>query len=65
CVLFRGVHICKGVQLKNCIIMQDTRILEDSALSHVICDKDVEIGAGSSLAGSPHLPLVIPKGIKV
>lgn len=65
CVLFRGVRVSKDVHLKDCIIMQDSRILEGSVLSHIVCDKDVEVTSGSTIFGSPHLPMVIPKGIRV
>lgn len=48
--------------LKNCIIMQDSVIGAGAQLSNIISDKDVTVGAGVTLAGSPKLPLVVPKG---
>lgn len=65
CVLFRGVRIGRGAKLKNCVIMQDTVIGESAELTNVISDKDVEVSAEVTLAGSPRLPLVLPKGSKI
>ena len=62
CILFRGVRVEKGAHLRDCVIMQDTVIGENAALTHVISDKDVEVSRYVTLAGSPNLPLVIPKG---
>lgn len=60
-ILFRRVIVKKGARIKNSIIMQDTVVSEDADLSFVISDKDVSIGAGVHLAGSPRLPIVLPK----
>ncbi|MDL2300709.1 glucose-1-phosphate adenylyltransferase subunit GlgD [Clostridiaceae bacterium OttesenSCG-928-D20] len=65
CILFRGVKVGKGVSLKNCIIMQDTIIEQDANLSFAVVDKDAVITQGRILAGSPTLPLVVPKGSTV
>ena len=65
CVIFRGVEIHKGATLKNCIIMQDTVIGAGADLSNVISDKDVTIGEFITLAGSPRVPLVLPKGSNI
>jgi glucose-1-phosphate adenylyltransferase len=65
CILFRGVRVGKGAQIENSIIMQDTVIGEGVVLSSVISDKDVEISPFITLAGSPRLPLVIPKTSKI
>lgn len=62
CVIFRGVRVEAGAVLKNCIIMQDAVIGAGAQLSNIISDKDVTVGAGVTLAGSPKLPLVVPKG---
>jgi glucose-1-phosphate adenylyltransferase len=61
CILFRGVKVGKGAFLKNSVIMQDTVIGEGAELSCVISDKDVVLSPYITLAGSPRLPLVIPK----
>ncbi len=60
-VLFRGVHVCKGAVLKNCVIMQDSVISEDAELSCVIADKNVSFSAGVTLTGNMVLPLTVPK----
>ncbi len=65
CVIFRGVRIEQGAVLKNCIIMQDTIIGPGATLNYIISDKDVTVDGGVTLAGSPKLPLVVPKGSKI
>ena len=65
CVIFRGVRIEQGAVLKNCIIMQDSVIGPGAKLDYIICDKDVSVDGGVTLAGSPKLPLVVPKGSKI
>jgi glucose-1-phosphate adenylyltransferase len=62
CILFRGVRVGKGARLRGCVIMQDTVIGENATLAYVISDKDVNVSRYVTLAGSPNLPLVIPKG---
>jgi glucose-1-phosphate adenylyltransferase len=61
CILFRGVKVGNGARVKNAVVMQDTVIGEGAELSYVISDKNVEISPYITLAGSPRLPLVIPK----
>ena len=51
--------------MKNCIIMQDTVVEAGANLSYIIADKDCEVSKDVTLAGSPKLPLVLPKGSKV
>jgi len=62
CVVFRGVRVERGAVLKNCIIMQDTVIEAGANLNYVISDKDTVVTKDRSLAGSPTLQLVVPKG---
>ncbi len=62
CIVFRDVRIKKGASVKNSIIMQGTVIEENTALSSVITDKDVVIGAGKFLAGTKTAPYIINKG---
>ena len=56
------MRIEAGAVLKDCIIMQDSVIGAGAQLTNIISDKDVNVGAGVTLAGSPKLPLVVPKG---
>lgn len=62
CVLFRGVRVKKGAKLKNCVIMQDTVIGENTELSYVISDKYVVFSDNLVLSGSNALPITVPKG---
>lgn len=62
CVLFRGVRVGRGAKLKNCIILQDSVIEDDVNISYAVVDKDATITSGTHMAGSPNLPLVVPKG---
>lgn len=60
-ILFRGVKIAKGADIKNCIIMQDTVISENVRLSCCIVDKDCVILGGRELVGQPDFPIVVGK----
>ncbi len=60
-VLFRGVKIGKGVQVKNSIIMQNCDLQEDALLENVICDKNVVITDGKWLKGAENYPLIVEK----
>ena len=42
-ILFRGVSVAKGAEVKDCILMQDTAVSRDAVLRHVIADKDVVV----------------------
>lgn len=61
-ILFRGVRIGKGAQIKNCIIMQDSEVQDNAILEHVILDKGVMIHRGRRLTGQDTYPVVIGKG---
>lgn len=65
CVLFRGVKIAKGAKVRNCVIMQDTVIGENSRLDYVVTDKNVEIEADRTLMGYQTYPVFIAKESKV
>lgn len=60
-VLFRGVHIGKGVKVSNCILMQDTQVGENAVLSYVITDKNVIIKHDRSVSGYSSYPVFISK----
>ncbi len=64
-ILFRGVSIARGAEVKNCILMQDATISRDAVLHHVIADKNVEIMEARTLMGHEQYPLVIAKDSKV
>lgn len=61
-VVFRGVSIEAGADVENCVIMQDSRIAADAVLRNVIIDKEVSVGPGARLVGTPDNPLVVRKG---
>ena len=60
-ILSKGVTIGKGSVIKNCIIMQDTKIGENCNLSYAIIDKDVIIQDNRSLMGYETYPIYIAK----
>lgn len=60
-VLSRGVRIGKGAVVKNSIIMQNTEIMRNVSLDHVILDKDVIVRENRQLAGHETYPVVIEK----
>jgi len=64
-ILFRDVHLKSGASVKNCIIMQGSKIGKNAKLEYVIVDKNVKIEDNVSLKGSPQIPLIIPKGTTV
>jgi len=60
-VLFRRVNVQQGAKINNCIIMQNSRIGEDTVLEHVILDKNVVISSGEILKGTWDSPVIIEK----
>lgn len=60
-VIFRGVTIGYGTQVKNSIIMQQSEIQEQVELENVILDKEVQIRKGTVLKGKKKSPIVISK----
>ena len=64
-VLFGGVTIGAGAEVRNCVILNDTVIGENTSLNCVISDKNVRLSPYLALSGSEQLPLVIPKGSEI
>lgn len=64
-IIFRGVSIGRNSKIRNCIIMQDTQVMDGAELDNVIIDKDSIIRSGVRLHGSPDYPVVIGKGVIV
>lgn len=64
-ILFRGVSVERGAEVKNCILMQDVTVSRDAVLHHVIADKNVEIADARTLMGHENYPMVIAKDSKV
>lgn len=61
CVLFRGVHVCKGAKIRNCILMQNSEVLENASLQYVILDKSVLVKRDRHMIGHPDFPVIIRK----
>ncbi len=60
-IIFRKVNVGKGAVLRDCIILQNCVIGENSSLSNIITDKYVEIDAEKQLKGDKDIPLVVEK----
>lgn len=61
-ILFRGVELGKGASVRDCVIMQDSKIGEGAELECVILDKDVIIHPGVKLRGTSGHPLILKRG---
>ncbi len=61
-ILFRGVRIEEGARVKNCILMQDTKVGKDAVLEYVITDKNVVISEGKEMKGTDTYPAYVAKG---
>ena len=61
CILFRGVTVEKGANIKNSIIMQNSVISQNVRLSSCIIDKDCVILPRRELVGQPDFPIVVGK----
>ena len=61
CVLSRGVKVGPGAVVRNSIIMQNTEIMKNVFLDHVILDKDVIVRENRQLAGHVTYPVVVEK----
>lgn len=64
-IIFRGVHVAKGANVENCILMQSAKVGEDTSLSYVVSDKSVYFKPERTLVGCHSFPLVIGKGLTV
>ena len=65
CIIFSGVRIGKGAKIRNSIIMRGSVVGEWSEISNVIADKRVSFAPGTTLMGSPKLPMIIPKNTEI
>lgn len=61
-VLFRGVKLSTGAQVKNCVIMANSEIGIGAQLEYCILDKDVKINAGVKLIGTMEHPVILNRG---
>lgn len=60
-ILFRGVRVAKGANVRNCILMQGTEIEAGVNIEYLITDKNVTITSGKELKGSDTFPVYISK----
>ncbi|MCL2087759.1 MAG: glucose-1-phosphate adenylyltransferase subunit GlgD [Oscillospiraceae bacterium] len=65
CVIFRGVRIGREANVKNSILMQDTKVGDRSEINYVIADKNVTIGGYKSLIGTSDYPVFVGKNSHV
>ena len=64
-ILFRGVKIGKDTVIKNCILMQDTMVLDNVHLNAVVTDKNVTIRSHQDLSGCAKLPYYVAKNTMI
>ena len=64
-ILFRGVSVAKGAEVKDCILMQDVAVSRDAVVHHVIADKNVVVMESRTLMGHENYPMTIAKNSKV
>ncbi len=64
-VIFRDVIIEAGATVRNCILMQGTRVCRGASIDHVITDKNVVISENRVLTGAASAPLIINKNMHV
>ncbi len=60
-ILFRGVRVGKGAKIENCILMQNSQVMENCLLENVVFDKNVVLRSGRKLVGQDTYPMVISK----
>jgi glucose-1-phosphate adenylyltransferase len=60
-ILFRGVKVGRGAEIRNSIVMQNGIIRENGSLVNCILDKEVEILAKQQLRGSVDMPFIALK----
>ena len=60
-IIFRGVSVGRGCVVKNCILMQDSIIMDNANINCVIADKNVVIKSGRTLSGCESMPFYISK----
>ena len=58
-IVFRNVHVARGAEIKNCIVMQGGMIGANSKLEYVITDKYVCVRDGRELKGCAEYPVTI------
>ena len=62
-ILFRSVVVERGAEVRNSILIQNSRIGPDARLNHVLCDKDAWVTAGRCMNGTSAVPYIVEKGM--
>lgn len=65
CILFRGVQIEEGAEVKDSIIMQGSYIGAGAKINCAILDKQVTVKPNREITGAPTYPLYVGKQIMV
>lgn len=60
-ILFRGVKVEKGAEVRNSIVMEDGKVMENSSVCYAITDKNVTVTSGRTISGYESYPVVIVK----
>ncbi|MBU5628083.1 glucose-1-phosphate adenylyltransferase subunit GlgD [Oscillibacter sp. MSJ-2] len=61
-ILFPGVTVERGAEVRNCVLFKGAVVRRDAVLHYVIADKKVEILEGRHLMGHETYPVVVSKG---
>ena len=64
-ILFPGVVVEAGAEVRNCVLFKETVVGRGAQLRYVIADKHVEILPERTLVGHETYPMVLAKGSKV
>lgn len=64
-IVFRNVHVSRGAQVRNCILMQGSMIGSNSKIDYVVTDKYVCVRDGRELKGCADYPVTIRKNSMV
>ena len=64
-ILFPGVVVEAGAEVRNCVLFKETVVRKGAKLCYTIADKGVEIEAGHTLMGQATYPIVLAKNSKV
>lgn len=60
-ILFRGVKVGKGAVVRNCVLMQDTVIEDNSYVEYVVTDKNVVVTKNQEVHGTDTFPVYVAK----
>jgi len=61
-ILFPGVVVESGAEVRNCVLFKETAVRHNARLSCIIADKNVEVLPDRTLMGHSTYPIVLAKG---